>query len=203
MVPATRLTPMKPLYQDGFYAAEETVMVVGPRRRMLPTVRVLGPTRPAQPGRVGVYRLDFAGHRRAGAAQRPDRRHARLRAGRPQGRGGAEAGRDSRRAARAHERAGRRALLASRTASSMRLRVESAALHDGVRGPAGAGRRDQQAGSASRYGRGQRLLPGRGHEGGTAADEFVLRLRTVTGCRASGLARQECSSKERPARSCT
>jgi propanediol utilization protein len=39
------LTPGKPLYQDGFYAAEETVMVVGPRRRMLPTVRVLGPTR--------------------------------------------------------------------------------------------------------------------------------------------------------------
>jgi propanediol utilization protein len=38
---------MKPLYQDGFYAAEETVMVVGPRRRMLPSVRVLGPTRPA------------------------------------------------------------------------------------------------------------------------------------------------------------
>lgn len=41
------LTPDKPLYQDGFYAAAETVMVVGPRRRMLPTVRVLGPTRPA------------------------------------------------------------------------------------------------------------------------------------------------------------
>ena len=38
---------MKELYQDGFYAAEETVMVVGPRRRMLPSVRVLGPTRPA------------------------------------------------------------------------------------------------------------------------------------------------------------
>ena len=36
---------MKPLYQDGFYAAEQTVMVVGPRRRMLPTVRILGPTR--------------------------------------------------------------------------------------------------------------------------------------------------------------
>ena len=41
------LTPMKDLYQDGFYAAEETVMVVGPRKRMLPAVRVLGPTRPA------------------------------------------------------------------------------------------------------------------------------------------------------------
>lgn len=44
--PGHTLTPMKDLYQDGFYAAEETVMVVGPRRRMLPNVRVLGPTRP-------------------------------------------------------------------------------------------------------------------------------------------------------------
>jgi putative phosphotransacetylase len=44
--PGHKLTPMKALYQDGFYAAEETVMVVGPRRRMLPAVRVLGPTRP-------------------------------------------------------------------------------------------------------------------------------------------------------------
>jgi putative phosphotransacetylase len=41
-----KLTPMKNLYQDGFYAAEETVMVVGPKRRMLASVRVLGPTRP-------------------------------------------------------------------------------------------------------------------------------------------------------------
>lgn len=45
--PGRKLTPMKDLYQDGFYAAEETVMVVGPgKRRMLPTVRILGPTRP-------------------------------------------------------------------------------------------------------------------------------------------------------------
>jgi propanediol utilization protein len=41
-----KLTVMKELYQEGAYAAEETVMLVGPRRRMLPTVRVLGPTRP-------------------------------------------------------------------------------------------------------------------------------------------------------------
>jgi propanediol utilization protein len=41
-----KLTPMKDLYQDGFYAAEETVMLVGPRRRMLPSMRILGPTRP-------------------------------------------------------------------------------------------------------------------------------------------------------------
>lgn len=41
-----QLTKMKDLYQDGFFAAEETVMVVGPRKRMLPSVRILGPTRP-------------------------------------------------------------------------------------------------------------------------------------------------------------
>lgn len=42
-----KLTPEKDLYQDGFYAAAEQVMIVGPRRRMLPNVRVLGPTRKA------------------------------------------------------------------------------------------------------------------------------------------------------------
>ena len=50
------LTPMKDLYQDGFFAAEETVMVVGPRRRMLPTVRILGPTRSAS--QVELARTD-------------------------------------------------------------------------------------------------------------------------------------------------
>ncbi len=43
--PGRKLTPGKDLYQDGFYAAKETVMIVGPRKRMLPEVRVLGPTR--------------------------------------------------------------------------------------------------------------------------------------------------------------
>jgi len=43
--PGRTLTEMKPLYQDGYFAAEETVMIVGPRRRMLPNVRILGPTR--------------------------------------------------------------------------------------------------------------------------------------------------------------
>ena len=44
--PGKTLTPMKPLYQDGHFAAEQTVMLVGPRKRMLPSVRILGPTRP-------------------------------------------------------------------------------------------------------------------------------------------------------------
>src|SRR5262245_5119365 len=38
----------KPLYQVGYFAAKQTVMVVGPRKRMLPDVRVLGPVRPSQ-----------------------------------------------------------------------------------------------------------------------------------------------------------
>ena len=40
-----KLTPTKWLYQEGYYAAEETVAIVGPRSRMLPEVRVLGPCR--------------------------------------------------------------------------------------------------------------------------------------------------------------
>ena len=40
------LTIQKDLYQDGYFAANETVAVVGPRRRMIPNVRVLGPCRP-------------------------------------------------------------------------------------------------------------------------------------------------------------
>src|SRR4051812_38296486 len=41
-----KLEPEKWLYQDGFYAAKQTVAVIGPRRRILPEVRVLGPCRP-------------------------------------------------------------------------------------------------------------------------------------------------------------
>jgi len=37
----------KDLYQTGYFAAKQTVAVVGPRRRMLPEVRVLGPCRGA------------------------------------------------------------------------------------------------------------------------------------------------------------
>ena len=43
--PGAGLTPMKRLYQDTDFAANETVAVVGPRQRMIPGVRILGPCR--------------------------------------------------------------------------------------------------------------------------------------------------------------
>ncbi len=43
--PGYELTRDKDLYQEGNYAAAETVTLVGPRRRPLPNVRVLGPLR--------------------------------------------------------------------------------------------------------------------------------------------------------------
>lgn len=44
--PGAELTPLRWLYQDGQFAAEQTVDIVGPKRRMLQQVRILGPTRP-------------------------------------------------------------------------------------------------------------------------------------------------------------
>jgi len=40
-----RLTVHKPLYQDGFFAAAEAVTIIGPRHRMIPNLRILGPCR--------------------------------------------------------------------------------------------------------------------------------------------------------------
>ena len=40
-----KLTPFKWLYQDGFFAAEEAVTIIGPRQRMIPNLRILGPCR--------------------------------------------------------------------------------------------------------------------------------------------------------------
>jgi propanediol utilization protein len=39
------LTPHRPLYQEGFFAAQEAVTLIGPRQRMIPNVRILGPCR--------------------------------------------------------------------------------------------------------------------------------------------------------------
>ncbi|MBI1913435.1 MAG: phosphate propanoyltransferase [Planctomycetes bacterium] len=40
-----QLTPYKWLYQDGFFAAQEVVTIIGPRHRMIPNLRILGPCR--------------------------------------------------------------------------------------------------------------------------------------------------------------
>src|SRR5947209_18774916 len=39
------LTPYKALYQDGFFAAEETLTMIGPRQRIITGLRILGPCR--------------------------------------------------------------------------------------------------------------------------------------------------------------
>jgi len=43
--PGKTLTPMKPLYQPGAFAAEETVTLIGPRSRVISNLRILGPCR--------------------------------------------------------------------------------------------------------------------------------------------------------------
>ncbi len=40
-----QLTPMKTLYQATDFASNETIAVVGPRQRMIPGIRILGPAR--------------------------------------------------------------------------------------------------------------------------------------------------------------
>lgn len=45
--PGYQLTPMRPLYQKGHYAAQETVTLVGPKRRQISNLRILGPVRAA------------------------------------------------------------------------------------------------------------------------------------------------------------
>lgn len=40
-----QLKPLKWLYQDGFFAAEEAVTIIGPRQRMITNLRILGPCR--------------------------------------------------------------------------------------------------------------------------------------------------------------
>jgi len=60
----SKLTVAKDLYQDGYYAAEETVMVVGPRRRMLrgrPVLEIPRAVRGRIGGRSGCEGLVFQG----------------------------------------------------------------------------------------------------------------------------------------------
>ena len=40
-----KLTKLKDLYQEGEFASEQLVTIVGPRQRIIPNVRILGPIR--------------------------------------------------------------------------------------------------------------------------------------------------------------
>ncbi len=43
--PGHALTPMRALYQDGQFASEETLTLIGPRSRVISNLRILGPCR--------------------------------------------------------------------------------------------------------------------------------------------------------------
>ncbi len=43
--PGAMLTKLKDLYQQGEFASEQLVTVIGPRQRIIPNVRILGPVR--------------------------------------------------------------------------------------------------------------------------------------------------------------
>jgi len=43
--PGAKLTKLKDLYQQGEFASEQLVTLVGPRQRIIPNVRILGPVR--------------------------------------------------------------------------------------------------------------------------------------------------------------
>src|SRR3990170_3039320 len=43
--PGSKLTKLKDLYQQGEFTSEQLVTVIGPRQRIIPNVRILGPVR--------------------------------------------------------------------------------------------------------------------------------------------------------------
>src|SRR4051794_25884682 len=43
--PGYELTVHRPLFQEGFFAAKETVTIIGPRSRLISNLRILGPLR--------------------------------------------------------------------------------------------------------------------------------------------------------------
>src|SRR5204862_3328659 len=43
--PGSKLTVQKPLYQEGQFASEQAVTIIGPRHRTITNLRILGPCR--------------------------------------------------------------------------------------------------------------------------------------------------------------
>ena len=63
-----QLTQMKRLYQDTDFASNETIAVVGPRQRMIPGVRILGPCRAFSQVELSITDAISLGHRHPGPA---------------------------------------------------------------------------------------------------------------------------------------
>ncbi len=157
-----RLTPLRPLYQEGHFAAQETVAIIGPKKPADPGAAHPGPAAGPFAGRAGLHRRHSSGPRkRPGPHVGRRRRHAR-RLDPGSGRhAGIEAGRHPGGPARPHERA---------------RRGPDGRRPQGLPGPQGRGgraghlrarprpRRPRlQARGPHGHGRGERLPPGGGH----------------------------------------
>ena len=56
-----QLAVHKWLYQEGQFAAKETVTLIGPRSRVISNLRILGPVPEFEPGGTGLHRCHRAG----------------------------------------------------------------------------------------------------------------------------------------------
>ena len=83
--PGYQLTELKRLYQATDFAANETVAVVGPRQRMIPSVRILGPCRKFSQVELAFTDAISLGIDAPGPALGRHRGDARLPARRPEG----------------------------------------------------------------------------------------------------------------------
>ena len=152
---------MKPLYQDGFYAAEETVMVVGPRRRMLPSVRDPGSDSPqSQVELAFTDAISLGIDLPVRASGKIDGTPGCVLVG---PKGVVELNKGVIRAERHVHMNQHIRHYGVKNGDRMSLRIASQLQHD-LRRSAGAGRQDQQAGSASRHRRRQRRRSGPCHE---------------------------------------
>ena len=59
--PGARLAALKPLYQEGAFAAEQTVTIFGPRQQMIANLRILGPLRDASQVELAFTDARFLG----------------------------------------------------------------------------------------------------------------------------------------------
>jgi hypothetical protein len=100
--PGHQLHPTKWLYQDGQFAAQESVTLIGPRSRVISNLRILGPLPRLQSGRARPHRRHLAGLRHPRASIRQHQGLARLHADGPRRLSRVARRRDPRRPARAH-----------------------------------------------------------------------------------------------------